>query len=73
MSDKDTVLNEVNLSRWLNEKEVSCLTKMSLSTLRAHRFYRKGLPYTKIGRSVRYRLADIVSFMEAHRVVPKSI
>lgn len=69
MNEEDAVLREKSLDRWLDEKEVSCLTRLSLSTLRAHRFYGKGIPYSKVGRSVRYSWVDIVSFMESRRVV----
>ena len=68
MSAGSVVLNEKNQNQWLTEVEVSLLTKLSLSTLRAHRFYRKGMPYSKVGRSVRYSLADVAAFMESRRV-----
>ena len=47
----------------LTEREVSSRTGLSLSTLRAHRFKRIGLPYIKIGRSVRYRAQDLETFL----------
>ncbi len=68
MNEQLAVLREKSLDRWLDEREVSYLTRLSLSTLRAHRFYRKGIPYSKVGRSVRYSWADVVSFMESRRV-----
>ena len=68
MNEEVAVLREKSLDRWLDEREVSYLTRLSLSTLRAHRFYRKGIPYSKVGRSVRYSWADVVSFMESRRV-----
>ena len=54
----------------LTEREVSSRTGLSLSTLRAHRFKRKGLPYIKIGRSVRYRAQDLETFLLEHRIAP---
>ena len=68
MNERSAVVNEKDLNQWLTEVEVSLLTKLSLSTLRAHRFYRKGMPYSKVGRSVRYSLADVAAFMESRRV-----
>lgn len=59
-------------TQWLTERQVHDLTTLSLSTLRSHRFYGKGIPYSKIGRSVRYSLADVVAFMEAKRILPRS-
>ena len=54
--------------KYLNEKEVAKLTSRSLSTLRNERSLARGIPYHKIGRSVRYSLTDVVEFMEAHKV-----
>jgi len=54
--------------KYLNEREVAELTSRSLSTLRNERSLGLGIPYSKVGRSVRYSLADVVEFMEAHKV-----
>ena len=54
----------------LTEQEVSARTGLSLSTLRAHRFKRIGIPYIKIGRSVRYRIYDLSAYLDAHRIDP---
>ena len=54
--------------RYLTEVEVSDITRMSLSTLRNDRFRGKGIPYVKIGRSVRYNLADVIEFMESRKI-----
>lgn len=59
-------------TQWLTERQVNELTTLSLSTLRSHRFYGKGIPYSKIGRSVRYSLADVIAFMESKRISPRS-
>ena len=54
--------------RYLNEREVAMITGLSVSMLQKMRMHCMGLPYVKIGKSVRYRLEDIQAFMEAHRV-----
>jgi len=54
--------------RYLSEKEVGKLTGFSLSKLQQDRFSRRGCPYLKIGRIVRYKLEDVVEFMDKHRV-----
>jgi hypothetical protein len=57
--------------QYLTETEVSHMTRRALSTLRNDRFKRRGIPYHKIGvsgRSVRYKLADVINFMEAGRI-----
>lgn len=58
-----------NLERWISEKEVAEITGLSISTLQKHRFYRRGMPYAKIGKSCRYRLADVQAFMDSHRII----
>ena len=58
-------------TQWVNEKQVSALTGISLSTLRKYRLWGKGPAYSKIGRSVRYALADVQEYMESHRVQPR--
>ena len=54
--------------RYLTEKQVSEITQIALSTLRNDRFLGQGIPYIKIGRSVRYSFTDVVNFMESCRV-----
>ena len=39
-----------------------------ISTLRNERFLGKGIPYIKIGISVRYKYEDVIEFMEAKRI-----
>jgi predicted DNA-binding transcriptional regulator AlpA len=53
---------------YLTEKQVSEMTKLALPTLRNYRHQGKGPPYLKIGRSVRYSMADLLEFMERGRV-----
>lgn len=55
-------------ARYITEKEVSLLTCLALSTIRNARFNRKGIPYVKVGRSVRYSHEDVVSFMESRKI-----
>lgn len=54
--------------RLLTEQEVSHLTGIPVSTLQTDRFKRQNLPYIKIGRRVRYRLGDVLDYIENHRV-----
>ena len=56
--------------RYIDEKEVSKITGRALSTLRNERFMGKGIPYVKVGRSVRYRIDDVIAFMERYRIEP---
>jgi predicted DNA-binding transcriptional regulator AlpA len=59
--------------RFLNEREVSLLTGIALSTLRNNRHVGKGIPYSKISKSVRYALKDILDYMQAHRIDTSAI
>ncbi len=53
---------------WVDEKRASEITGFAIQTLRNWRFRGIRLPYCKVGRSVRYRLADVIAFMEQRRV-----
>lgn len=64
----DTLLND----KFLTEKQVSDLTSIPLSTLRNSRFYRKGIPYIKFNKSVRYSLKAVLQFMDSHLVETNS-
>jgi predicted DNA-binding transcriptional regulator AlpA len=52
----------------LTEKEVSSMLSVSLKKLQGDRMLRKGLPYVKLGRSVRYVLSDIKTHLEQCRI-----
>jgi len=56
-------------ARYLNEVQVSEMTGRALSTLRNERARNEGIPYIKIGRSVRYDLLDVIGFMDAHKIM----
>ena len=59
---------EVDEMRYVDEKEVSRITGLAIQTLRNHRFRGEGIPYHKVGRSVRYLMKDIYDFMGAKRI-----
>ena len=54
----------------LTEFQVAEIMSQSVQTLRNHRFLGKGLPYLKIGRSVRYLAEDVERYLRKHRIVP---
>lgn len=54
--------------KYLTEVHVAKITNRALSTLRNERSRGVGIPYLKIGRSVRYNLQDVVLWMESHKV-----
>ena len=57
-----------SIPKYLTDREVAKMTNISLSTLRNQRSQGRGFSYHKIGRSVRYKLADVVSRLEAHKI-----
>lgn len=54
--------------QYLTEKKVSDITHRAVQTLRNDRFHRRGIPYVKFGRSVRYLLDDVIAYMEARKI-----
>jgi hypothetical protein len=52
----------------VDEKEVSRIIGRAVQTLRNERFRGQGIPYVKMGRAVRYRLSDVIEFMENRKV-----
>ncbi|MBP7340829.1 MAG: hypothetical protein PHE11_05140 [Candidatus Omnitrophica bacterium] len=61
--------NELIKKPFLNESEVASITGRALATLRNDRHLRRGIPYLKVSkRSIRYRLPDVMNFMEARPI-----
>jgi len=58
----------MSLDDYLTPQEVAAYTKIAVSSLAKARVYGGGIPFVKIGRSVRYRRADVDAFM-AERVI----
>ena len=54
--------------RFLTEKDVKYMTNRALSTLRNDRHLNRGMPYVKIGRSVRYEMDDVLKFMRSRKI-----
>lgn len=54
--------------RLLTQQEVVEWTGMSPAWFEQNRFKGVGIPYIKIGRSVRYRTSDVQQWINAHMV-----
>lgn len=54
--------------RYLSEKAVSEMTGVPVKSLQQNRFHRKGLPYVKFGKLVRYDLQDVVNYLEGCKI-----
>ena len=57
-----------NHPQYLTEIHVAKITNRALSTLRNDRSLRRGIPYIKVGRSVRYNIKDVIEFMESQKI-----
>lgn len=65
---------EKQQDRYLTSKETSFITGISLGTLANNRSARKGIPYVKISdRSVRYKLSDVLAYMNHNRIDPQQL
>lgn len=49
-------------------RHVAALVASTESSLAQDRYLGKGIPYTKVGRRVRYLRADVLEFLAANRV-----
>jgi len=57
--------------RYVNDIEAAKILSVAPQTLRNWRHQRRGPAYSKRGRMVRYRLADLLAFMESGRIDPE--
>jgi hypothetical protein len=58
--------------RYISPAEVERIIGRRLQTLANERHLGRGIPYYKVGHSVRYKLADVLNFMERHRIDPEA-
>lgn len=63
-------MNPASLPRYVDEREAARVLGVSRGTLSNWRTLRRGPAYVRIGRAIRYSLADIVAFAEAGRISP---
>lgn len=54
----------------IDEHQAAAIFKKSVQTLRNDRHLRKGCPYIKLGRSVRYLVSDIQDYLLRSRIDP---
>jgi hypothetical protein len=55
-----------------NEQRAAALLSLKPHTLQVWRQIRRGPPFIKIGRSVRYQYSDLVAWIEANKTRPAS-
>ena len=56
------------ISTLLDADQVAQLTGLSIDTLAQWRSQRRGIPYLKIGRAIRYDLTDVQNYLRGCRV-----
>ena len=59
------------LPQFLSEIEVAKILSISRATLQQNRWLNRGLPFFKVGRSVRYSGDDLQAYIEENRVDPE--
>jgi hypothetical protein len=59
---------EVRDEQFLTETQLAARHQRSVKTLRNARVYGGYIPFVKIGRSVRYRLSDVLAYEESNVV-----
>jgi hypothetical protein len=55
---------------FLTEHQLGRRWQISVKKLQADRYNRRGVPFVKLGRSVRYRLADVLAHEELNMFLP---
>ena len=65
---KDWRCSMIQEQKYLTEIELSQLSGISLSQLRNNRYKGLGIPYSKLGKSVRYSLQDVVEYIELRKI-----
>ena len=56
----------VDLDRWVDTKAAAAFSGFSPATLSGWRWQGRGPTYIKVGRTCRYKLRDVETFLRAH-------
>jgi predicted DNA-binding transcriptional regulator AlpA len=59
-------------SRWIDEQEAAQITGMSRAWFQRKRWQGGGISYTKLDRACRYKLADVLAWMESRKTCSTS-
>ena len=69
---EENQMNPDSIPQMVDEHRAAEILGLAVQTMRNHRSARVGCKYFKIGRSVRYRVDDILDFIEKHRIDPEA-
>jgi hypothetical protein len=67
MTTKECAGFDSDLEHLVSEAEFAKIIGRSLVTVQRDRYKRRGCPFVRLGRLVRYRPADIRSYIESNR------
>jgi len=65
--------NILNRNQIVDETMASKVLVRATQTLRNDRHMRRGCPYIRLGRSIRYRVGDLLDYLEKHRIDPETV
>lgn len=68
MSNQFPLTSHSPARMWVIEAKAADITGMSLAWFRKKRQTGGGIPYTKMGRNVKYELADIYAYIDGRKV-----
>ena len=60
----------LSLPKIVNERVAAQILDVSVQSLRNNRCGHKGVPYFKIGKSVRYSVSDLTKYLSDRRIDP---
>lgn len=60
--------SRTDIATLMTAEEVAAFTGLSIETLAQWRSQKRGIPYLKMGRAVRYDAADVQTYLEGCRV-----
>lgn len=66
-------MKSIEKKEWLNPKEVFSEYGFSISTLAKWRMDNLNLPYSKMGKYIKYKRSDIEAFLNASRVMAVAV
>ena len=67
------MVQDSRVSEVVKERQAAQLLGRAVQTLRNDRHLRQGPPYIKLGRSIRYRVCDLMDYLDKHRVEPEAV
>ena len=62
------LFDDSHREQFLSEAQVAMILNRAPSTLQKDRTNRRGVPYVRFGRTVRYMVGDLMDYIEENRV-----